>query len=268
MGRHLVYTLALDIEGATGHRNLAKLLVSSLLRTRFAGDILVFHNSPAPLFMVARKGVREVPLEMVEMISDEFDFALQAQSYKHAIAAHIDPLLYDKVMFIDCDAVVLRNIHHLLAGENDLTVFAEPWTKIQAHCYGGYLTSAERAQFVREGFNSGTWAVAGSSFGELLRRWREVELQTPNDRGCMREQSAFNRVVLDWDGGAKVWPQHEIALPLCNGHSATYRAFMGATIVHAAGGDSVNQKLRFLFSAFAGTFLFDPQLALFNIMEM
>ena len=63
MGRHLVYTLALDMGGATAHRNMAKLLVSSLLRTRFDGDIVVFHNSPHPLFMVPRKGVREVALQ-------------------------------------------------------------------------------------------------------------------------------------------------------------------------------------------------------------
>ena len=64
MARNLIYTLALDYVETTAHRNLAKLLVSSLLRTRFSGDILVFHTSPAPLFMVAREGVREVVLDV------------------------------------------------------------------------------------------------------------------------------------------------------------------------------------------------------------
>lgn len=39
--RNLVYTVAIDRPGQTGHRNMAKMLVSSLLRTRFSGDIMV-----------------------------------------------------------------------------------------------------------------------------------------------------------------------------------------------------------------------------------
>ena len=115
MRRNLVYTLALDREGETGHRNLAKLLVSSLLRTRFTGDIFVFHNSPAPLFLVARDGVREIHLDVTEKTDDPRVFAGCAQSRKHAVAEHIDGTRYDRIMFIDCDAVVLRNIDHLFA---------------------------------------------------------------------------------------------------------------------------------------------------------
>ena len=87
--RNLVYTLALDPAGATGHRNLAKMLVSSLLRTRFSGDILVFHNSPAPLFMVAREGVREVRMKVPAKAGKNGGFVTYAQSCKHAVAEHI-----------------------------------------------------------------------------------------------------------------------------------------------------------------------------------
>lgn len=267
MGRNLVYTLALDRKGETGHRNLAKLLVSSLLRTRFTGDILVFHNSPAPLFLVARDGVREIHLDVTEQTDDPREFAGCAQSRKHAVAEHIDGAQYDRIMFIDCDAVVLRNIDHLFADPCELAVVCEPGTRIQMKPYCGYLTPAERASLNRDGLNSGTWAVAGSRLAELLARWRAVEMQTPVQRDCMREQSAFNRVVLDWDGDVKVWPDHLIALPFCNTRAATFPVFTSAAIVHAAGG-GLDDKLRFLFSLFAGTFLFDPQLLLFNVLEM
>ena len=133
--------------------------------------------------------------------------------------------------------------------------------------YCGYLAPAERAGLNRDGLNSGTWAVDGSRLAELLARWRTVEMQTPVQRDCMREQSAFNRVVLDWDGDVKVWPDHLIALPFCNSRAATFPVFTSAAIVHAAGG-GLDEKLRFLFSLFAGTFLFDPQLLLFNVLEM
>lgn len=268
MGRNLVYTLALDRDGETGHRNLAKLLVSSLLRTRFRGDILVFHNSPGPLFMVARDGVREIRIATPPVNGDPLEFAGCAQSSKHAVAAQIDAGSYDRIMFIDCDAVVLRSINHLFAEPCELAVVREPGTRIQMHPYGGYLTASERGNLDCEGFNSGTWAVAGARFGELIAAWRAAEMRPPEDGDCMREQSAFNRAVLDWNGGVTVWPELLIALPFCDSRAANFHVMNRAAIVHAAGGGGVDEKLRFLFSVFAGAFLFDPQLLLFNILEM
>jgi hypothetical protein len=265
MGRHLVYTVALDAGGTTGHRNLAKMLVSSLLRTRFSGDILVFHNSPHPLFMVARKGVREVRLTDVAPVDD---FRAFSQSRKHAVAGQIDPAGYDKVMFIDCDSLVLRNPDHLLAGDWNLAFYAEMRTRIQDYPYGGYLSPKEEQSLTREGINSGTWAVAAPHLGEFLERWRNVEAIAPARHSFLREQSAFNRVVLDWKGPVFEWPRREIAMPLCWPNLVRYDDYSRATIVHAAGGGHLDHKLRFLFSAFAGRFLFDPQLALFNILEM
>ena len=268
MARNLLYTLALDYAETTAHRNLAKLLVSSLLRTRFSGDILVFHNSPAPLFMVAREGVREVVLDVPETAFADNDLAGFARSAKHAAAAHIEAAGYDKIMFIDCDSIVLRNIDHLFDGEWDLACIAEVGTRIQEIAYSGYLSDDERRSLKREGVNSGTWAVAGSRFHEFIGRWREVEAGVPVRIDGFREQSAFNRVAFDWDGIRHAWSSREIALPLCNHALASYRGYMRAAIVHAAGGDGVNYKLRFLFSAYAATFLFDSQLTLFNILEM
>ena len=268
MAGNLIYTVALDYAGETGHRNMAKMLVSSLLRTRFTGEIVVFHNSPAPLFMVAREGVREVALDVPETAFAGGDLAGYARSAKHAAAAHIEAAGYAKIMFIDCDSVVLRNIDHLLAGECDLACTAEAGTRIQEIAYSGYLTAKERRALKREGFNSGTWAVTGARFGDFIERWRAVEAGKPVRIDGFREQSAFNRVVLDWEGVRHEWPHSEIALPLCNHAHAGYRGYMRAAVVHAAGGDGVNYKLRFLFSAYAATFLYDTQLTLLNIMEM
>jgi hypothetical protein len=267
-GRNLVYTVALDRGGQTGHRNMAKMLVSSLLRTRFSGDILVFHNSPAPLFMVAREGVREVRLRVPDDFGPDENFVAYAQSCKHGVASHIDTAAYDRIMFIDCDALALRNIDHLFAGSWDLAVTLENGSKIQEYGYGGYLTKRERKTLNRDGMNSGTWAVSAELCGELLRHWRKVDSRAPLDRECLREQSAFNRVALNWDGVMHEWPRGEIALPLVTGHLTSYPQYKDAAIVHAASGHPTDYKLRFLFSIFAGRFLFDSQLAFFNIIEM
>lgn len=266
--RHLLYTLALDPPGQTGHRNLAKLLVSSLLRTRFSGDIVVFHNSSAPLYLVPRAGVREVRVEAPEAEVKTGAWAGQAQSSKHAVGAHLDPAGYDKVIFIDCDAIALRNIDALLEGGWDLAIYTERGTRIQEDAYCEYLTEEERAGLVQQGINSGTWAVAAPHFHELMRRWREAEAHEPARPGSFREQSAFNRVALDWTGTIWEWPQDEIALPLCYPNLVNYRDYSKSAIVHAASDQTVDYKMRFLWSLFAGRFLWDPQLAWLNVMEM
>ena len=266
--RNLVYTVAIDRPGQTGHRNMAKMLVSSLLRTRFSGDIMVFHNSPAPLFMVARAGVREVKMPAPTRIRTDQQFVMHAQSCKHGVAEHIDTAAYDRVMFIDCDALALRNIDHLFTGAWDLAVTVETGSEIQGYAYGGYLTKAERKNLVRDGMNSGTWAVRAKHFAELLRRWRQVETRPQKAPLSLREQSAFNRVVLDWEEKVRAWPRREIALPLVTGHLTSYPQYREAAIVHVASGHPADYKLQYLFSIFAGRFLFDAQLALFNTLEM
>ena len=266
--KNLVYTIALDRRGQTGHRNMAKMLVSSLLRTRFSGDIVVFHNSPVPLFMVARDGVREVRLKVPDGLRSEQHFVMRAQSCKHGVARHIDTAAYDRVMFIDCDALALRNIDHLFTGAWDMAVTVEHGAKIQEFAYGGYLTKTERKSLVHDGMNSGTWVIKAKHLAEFLGRWRKVESRPQKARLSLREQSAFNRVVLDWEGKVREIPRGEIALPLVTGHLTTYPQYREAAIVHVASGYPISYKLQYLFSIFAGRFLFDAQLALFNTLEM
>ena len=57
-------------------------------------------------------------------------------------------------------------------------------------------------------------------------------------------------------------------MPLCWPNLTRYDNYSRAAIVHAASGFFVEDKMQFLFGLFASTFLFDPQLTWFNIMEM
>ncbi len=271
MSRHLVYTLALDPDGAMEHRNMAKLLVSSLLRSGFTGDIVVFHNSPHALFMVPRANVREVKMRPENAPTDDRDYLYYAQSFKHSMAEHIDPAGYDKIVFIDCDAVVLKPLDLLLEGDWDLAVLPEAHTHIQTGYFGCYLTDEERHTLSMEGINSGTWAVRASRWREMLLEWRAIEAQPASFRegDCLFEQSAFNRLVLDWCKRGRVmkWPMQSVALPFCPGGLSLWYQYMDSTIVHAAGA-GLPVKMQFLFSVYAAAYLHDRNLTLFNIMEM
>lgn len=263
-GRHLIVTLALDLPGETGQFHLAKMLVSSLLRTRFSGDILAIHTSPNPLFLVARAGVREVQLSLPRDVPRGSQFIAFAQSQKHEIGSHIDASSYEKILFTDCDSLALRNVNHLFEGEWDLAVVRDVCSRIQDPSWGGYLTGEERTALTCAGFNSGTFAIRGDRFHELLKMWSDIErVPVP---GFLREQSAFNRVVLDWTGRTFELDPREVALPFVTG--AHHRDCMAAAIVHAAGGGTPEERARFLFGLFASTYLYDSQMVLFNIMEM
>ena len=95
-----------------------------------------------------------------------------------------------------------------------------------------------------------------------------VENSAPRSVVALREQQAFNRVVLDWTHVLKQWSPLDIALPFCTTGQMRHDIYCQSAIVHAASGAPVDDKLRFLFGLFASTFLFDTRLSLFNMMEM
>jgi lipopolysaccharide biosynthesis glycosyltransferase len=94
------------------------MLVSSLLRTFFTGDIVVFRNTENPLFLVERKGLEEVYVETPLIVGRAgWDTAM---SWKYKVAEMLDVRGYDKVLFLDSDFLSLRNVDHLLEGDWDI----------------------------------------------------------------------------------------------------------------------------------------------------
>ena len=97
--RNLVYTVAFDPPDSPGHRMMAKMLVSSLLRTYFCGDIVVFRNSPDPLFRVERKGLEEIQIGAPQL--DGQEGAEEAWCWKYRVRNFIEAERYDKILFLD-----------------------------------------------------------------------------------------------------------------------------------------------------------------------
>jgi hypothetical protein len=53
-------TLAFDPPGSGGTRQMVKMLAGSVMRTFFEGEMMIFRNSPQPLFLILREGIHEV----------------------------------------------------------------------------------------------------------------------------------------------------------------------------------------------------------------
>jgi hypothetical protein len=204
--KNLVYFIAFDAPESEGYRFLGKMLASSLLRTFFSGDVLVFRNSPAPLFLVERKGLEEVYLETPPMHGQAG--AEEAWCWKYRVAELIEnPEQYDKILFLDCDCLALRNIDHLLEGDWDICYQTERGKPMTGKSFHGFFSEAEMATLSNppsgipahqlEGANSGTMAIRGAIFHEVMERWREIdESDMPSPESGFRDQASWNALLM------------------------------------------------------------------------
>lgn len=265
---NLAYTVAFDQEGQTFHRQMAKLLVSSLIRTKWQGDIMVFRNTPAPLFLTPRVGLTEVYIE-TKPKKDATEHVHDAWCWKYRVSNYIDGSKYNKVMFLDDDTMALRNLDHLLNNGADVLYQTEA-LNISSAQFSAFLTDYEMKHLRRRGINTGHLAVRGAIYQDVMDEWQRIdESEPPQHKGCL-DQCSFNRLVLDADAGKLPWKcrhfeRGEIQFPLhCD---PSWKSYYNSALVHVVGA-GYNEKLQFLFGLYMSKFFWDPSLALHNIIDM
>ena len=284
---NLVYTVAFDAPESETYRFLGKMLASSLVRTYFTGDIVVFRNSPAPLFLVERKGLHEVYLDTPQVVGQAGAEAAWCWKYKAArLIEH--PEQYDKILFLDCDCLALRNLDELLEGDWDIRYQPERGTRMEGRKYNAFLTEEEmKLGSRREGVNSGTLAVRGCYFHEVMRRWQEIdEGETQRDSG-FRDQASWNALLLREEArelaGAQEgindacsgpgllpplkiepFPAGEVQFP---GYlDPAYQSYSKAALTHNIWPDT-KEKIEFTFGLYMRTFFCDPTGLFFSMLE-
>ena len=194
--KNLVYTVAFDAPGSESYRFLAKMLVSSLARTFFTGDVMVFRNSAAPLFLVERKGVEEFYIETPPLRGKER--AEMAWGWKYRVADLIDPTAYDKILFLDADCLALRNIDELLEGNWDIRYQPERQHLMNGDSFNAFFTDDEMERAGRrEGANSGTLAVRGSVYHDVMREWGRLDALTPLRGKGFHDQASWNKLLIN-----------------------------------------------------------------------
>lgn len=276
--KNLVYTVIFDAPGSESYRFLGKMLASSLLRTFFSGDILIFRNSPGPLFLVERKGLEEVFLETPEMYGQER--AKFAWCWKYRVAELIEVAQYDKILFVDADCLALRNIDHLLEGDWDIRYQPECGRSGDGKSFNAFLTEDELAKAAdREGANSGTLAVRASLFHEVMAKWRAIDESQPLRASGYRDQASWNTLLhrngigfglQNNDGGVGKWraqpfPNGEVQFPgYLNPH---YSEYTKAALTHNILPDT-KEKIEFTFGLYMRTFFCDPSGLFFSMLEM
>lgn len=260
----LVYIIAIDRPESPTHRNLAKLLVCSLLKTHFSGEIILFRNTAQPIFLVERARVEEVLIEDLTLQEDPVVFAAEAWSWKYRVRRFIDADQYDSIMFLDCDMLALANIDHLFVGDCDIRYQPEIGRKIQDQVFSGHLSNLEIETLEMDGVNSGTFIIKGTHFNQVLEEWEALGARNPLQHDLCHDQATWNRLLLDTKLRAEPFPPFEVTFPL---HlDPAFKDYRRSTLVHAVGGDEQG-KSEFLFGLYMGTFYSDPNMVLLNILD-
>jgi hypothetical protein len=185
-------------------------------------------------------------------------------SWKYQVAREIQESHYDKIMFLDADCMALRNVDHLFETEHDIVVQRERECGIQGNQFSGYLTDCDMASLTFDGVNSGQFIVKGSAFRAVMNEWERIDRSTPPRHSYCRDQSSWNRVVLDTSLTVGDFSRGEIAFPLHT--DSRYQDYIEAALLHCLG-VPLEHKVRFMFGLYSGVFLCDPLATMLHIWE-
>jgi hypothetical protein len=244
---NLCYTIALDAPGQDVHRRMARLLVTSLLRTGWAGKIVVFRNGDGdPVLPEGHDAVEERRIES----APESAWS-ETMAWKYRVREQLDLTGMDKVLFLDCDCLVLRSINHLMMGSWDIYTAPEPG-RLTEFAFNGYLTDAEMEKLKEApGLNAGVIGVRADHFVAVMAEWERINARIQLRPWYGRDQHAWNRLILDTPLRHRCMAAGEVQFPFL--HRAFYPDYRRAALVHAAD-RSPEEKLSLLFGLWMEAF--------------
>lgn len=225
MPRDLVYLVAI---GAAEGRFLQAVewCVTSLRRWGgYAGEVAVItdqapHALPASVRAEATLVcVDESRLRDPAHARSAHDRYLVARLRVHHL---IDLAAYDRVLYVDCDVLAIRDIGPLLAGL-DTFRYSREFQPMSAPMYSGCLTDAEMEEARwRRGINSGVFGAPAPYLGECLDRWQALLDTRPHAQAY--DQAALNALVLRGLIRARPLPAFSVGYPVLADFAEHFRA--------------------------------------------
>ncbi len=246
---NLCYTIALDRPGGCVHRRMARLLVTSLIKTEWNGRITVFRNGAEPVLEEGHPAVEEI----VVSASPEAVWH-RTVSWKYRLRDQLNLDGMAKVLFLDCDCLALRSLDALIAGRWDLYTAPEPG-RIVEHPFNGYLRDDEMTAFTsRPGLNSGTFGIRAEHYQAVMAEWERIDASEPFRSSKNRNQHSWNRLALDTPLRQRHFAPGEVQYPFL--HRAVYPDYRRAALVHAAD-RTPEEKLSLLYGLWMEVFAAD-----------
>jgi hypothetical protein len=228
------------------------------------------------LFPVERRGLEEVFVETPEVGQGKGagERCLQAAlEYRFRAAEMLDPSRYEWLAYLDADCLALRNLDHLFTGEADILVQPEAGRSMRdSHVFNGYLPLGDPCVPHRnhwlaasgDGVNAGTFAVRGRHYASVMQQWLEIFERTPPRHAEMRDQTAWNRLLLDTDLRARPFERGEIMFPF---HlDKGFLDYKQAALLHFVGGEQ-SDKIDLAFALHLMRTYGDPGGLFFDLLE-
>lgn len=214
MARDLVYLVVI---GTVEPRfvQAVELCVTSL-RTwgRYSGEVAVVTDHPEAMPRAVRAEARMVRVDEREIRDDAHVRNDYERYFVGRLLVHrvVDVTAYDRVMYIDCDILAIRNVAPLLDGL-DCFRYSREFQPMSAPMYNECLSDTELAEARwRRGINSGVFAAPGDYLGECLDRWKALLDTRPQSQSY--EQAALNALVLRGLIRARPLPAFSVGYPV------------------------------------------------------
>lgn len=285
--RNLIYTVAFDNGPVRANGLMAKMMAASALRSGFDGEIAIFHNGENALFAHGRAGVTEIFVSEDDYPDEEWRRTPHRLKFRlqHLIPAE----QYRCILFLDADSLVIRNPAHLFRGCPGIAYQPEPGVGMERQQFNGYLSESEMSCPGRSGINSGTFAVRGHLFREVMQAWDEIDSVMPVRGDRFHEQAAWNRLLLDTQHPSSPFPDNAVMFPFFPFNLleaiASERAdsvqpelhplmshlscdhYLSATVLHTLGPMPSERRMAMTFGLFCARFFADERMTLLNLLE-
>ena len=261
--KNLIYTIAFDPPNEPYHQMMAKMLVSSIFRTGFGGDVLVLTNYDYRLFEHGRRNLEEISLDSTQISPAEIKREILNFKYR---SRHFVPVeRYEKIMFVDCDCLFLKNPDELFVGDAEIMFAEETWHNMTAAPFNAYLSEVEMQTLVVPGINAGFWRIAGHRYQEVLTEWERLDALPYVRGGGGPDQQSWNRLILDTKLRAKPFRYDvDVRYPIMETRTAP--AFAEASLLHYLNA-SRTRKVSYMFGDYMRHFHAETAPALLHFID-
>jgi hypothetical protein len=251
----ICYTLALDLHKVKHYRQQARMMVASLKRSGFRGDIKIIHNGDTEIFDHRHPDVEEIRIDSPETTADSYRLKFRVRKLLSVDA-------YDWVMFLDTDFIVCEGLDSWFAGPEIIRYTTEPCFNINGLQFSGFLTDDEMENLKREGINSGAFVIRADCFQEVMAQWEEIDARD-SPRCKIGDQHAWNRLLLDTPLSSKVLAEPEVKYFYHNAHVIE---MLKAPVLHFCGIDH-GEKILAMQAKFISHFHTDGDGTLIRMLE-
>lgn len=261
--KNLIFTIAFDQPNVPYHQMMAKMLVSSIFRTGFSGDVLILTNSEHRVFEHGRANVEEISLDTGSIAPGAL--GLEAMQFKYRAREYVPVEDYEKILFVDCDCLFQSSPERLLEGEMDIRFAEEPLWQVTSMYHNAYLTDAELETLTAPAVNSGTWWVRSEHFHRVMEEWERIDAQEPLRKKNAGDQPAWVRLLLDTPLRREAFRLGiDVRYPLIE--RRTEFEFAEATLTHFNGAKPAD-KLAHLFGAYLRRFHAETSFSLLSFLD-